>query len=77
MCDEQRDGVVIMIMTTTMTLTQSCTRVGWTHGSGWVTILPDFIGSAFRDFLFLLIISRFLNRYESSNTTFGLTFFRN
>ena len=46
-------------------------------GSGRVTILPDFggsgrVGSALRIFNFLLIISWYLNRYESSNTTFGL-----
>ena len=45
-------------------------------GSGRVTILPDFGGSgqvSTSDFLvFLLIIFWYLNRYESSNTTFGL-----
>ena len=45
-------------------------------GSGRVTILPDFGGSgrvSTLDLLaFLLIISWYLNRYESSNTTFGL-----
>ena len=43
---------------------------------GRVTILPDFGGSgrvSTSDFLvFLLIISWYLNRYESSNTAFGL-----
>ena len=58
---------------------QSCPRIGWTRGSGRVgsgrvTILPDFGGSGqhFGFFSFLLIISWYLNRYESSNTTFGL-----
>ena len=46
-------------------------------GSGRVTILPNFggsgrVGSALRIFSFLLIISWYLNPYESSNTTFGL-----
>ena len=46
-------------------------------GSGRVTILPDFggsgrVGSALRILKFLLIISCYLNRYESSNTAFGL-----
>ena len=43
-------------------------------GSGRVTILPDFGGSGqhFGFYSFLLIISWYLNRYESSNTTFGL-----
>ena len=50
-------------------------------GSGRVTILPDFVGSGrvgsgrvrTSDFLaFLLIISWYLNRYESLNTKFGL-----
>ena len=43
-------------------------------GSGRVTILPDFGGSGqhFGFFSFLLIISWYLNRCESSNTTFGL-----
>ena len=46
-------------------------------GSGWVTILPDFgglgrVGSALKNFQFLLIISGFLNRYEFSNSKFGL-----
>ena len=46
-------------------------------GSDRVTILPDFggsgrVGSALRIFSFLLIIFWYLNRYESSNTTFGL-----
>ena len=43
-------------------------------GSGWVTILPELggSGSALRIFQFLLIIFWCLNRYESSNTTFGL-----
>ena len=52
-------------------------RVG--VGSGRVTILPDFGGSGrvgsgqhFGFFSFLLIISWYLNRYESSNTIFGL-----
>ena len=44
-------------------------------GSGRVTILPDFGGSGrvstLDFFSFLLIISWYLNRYESSNTTFG------
>ena len=42
--------------------------------SGRVTILPDFGGSGqhFGFFSFLLIISWYLNRYESSNTAFGL-----
>ena len=26
-------------------MAQSCLRVGWTRGSGWVTISPDFPGS--------------------------------
>ena len=66
---------------------QSCPRVGWTRGSGRVgsgrvgsgrvTILPDFggsgrVGSALRIFSSLLIISWYLNRCESLNTTFGL-----
>ena len=65
-------------MTTT---TQSCPRVGWTRGSGRVrsgrvTILPDFGGSGrsgqhFGFFSFLLIISWYLNRRESSNSTLG------
>ena len=46
-------------------------------GSGRVTILPDFggsgrVGSALRFFSISLIISWYLNRCESSNTTFGL-----
>ena len=42
-------------------------------GSGRVTILPDFGGSGQPSgiFSFLLIISWYLNRYESSKTTFG------
>ena len=49
-------------------------------GPGRVTILPDFggsglVGSALRIFSFLLIISWYLNRYDSSNTTFGLIAF--
>ena len=43
-------------------------------GSGRVTILPDFVGSG-QHFGFsscLLIIPWYLNRYESSNTVFGL-----
>ena len=53
---------------------QSCPRVGWTRGSGRVTVLQDFGGSGqhFEFFSFLLIISWYLNRCESSNTTFGL-----
>ena len=48
--------------------------VGWTRGSGWVMILPDFGGSGqhFEFFSFFLIISWYLNQYEPSNTTFGL-----
>ena len=48
-------------------------------GSDRVTILPDFGGSGRVESAvristsdFLLIISWYLNRYESSNTTFGL-----
>ena len=49
-------------------------------GSGRVTILPNFggsgrVGSALRIYYFLLIISWYLNRYEFSNTTFGLIAF--
>ena len=33
------------------------------------------VGSAFQVFSFLLIISRFLNRYESSNTAFRFIVF--
>ena len=47
-------------------------------GSGRVTILPDFGGSGrvgsgqhFGIISFLLIIFWYLNRYDSSNTTFG------
>ena len=52
---------------------QSCPRVGWTRGSGRVTILPDFGGSGqhFGFISFSLIISLYLNRYEPSNTAFG------
>ena len=65
-------------------LPQSCPRVGWTRGSGRVGSGRvgsghDFAGfwrvgsgQHFGFFSFLLIISWFLNRYESSNTTFGL-----
>ena len=55
-------------------VSQSCPRVGWTRGSGRVTILPDFGGSGqhFGFFSFLLVISWYLNRYEFSNITFGL-----
>ena len=62
---------------------QSCKRVGWTHGMGWVgsgrvRILPDRMlagrfqgqGRVVQHFGFL-IISWYLNRYESSNTAFG------
>ena len=60
---------------------QSCPRVGWTRGSGRVG--SGRVGSRFwrilagrvstSDFFsFSLIISWYLNRYESSNTTFGL-----
>ena len=59
--------------------TQSCPRVGCTLGSGRVTIWPDFGGSGrvgsgqhFRFLSFSLIISWYLNRYESSNTAFEL-----
>ena len=43
-------------------------------GSSRVTILSNFGGSGqhFGFYSFLLIISRFMNAYESSNTTFGL-----
>ena len=43
-------------------------------GSGRVTILPDFGGSGQHiGFIsFLLIISWYPNRYDSSNITFGL-----
>ena len=46
----------------------------WTRGSSRVTILPDFGGSGqhFAFFSLLLNNSWHLNRYESSNTTFGL-----
>ena len=53
-------------------------RVGWTRGSGRVMILLDFGGSGwhFEFFSFLLIIiSWFLNRYESSNNAFRLIVF--
>ena len=53
-------------------------------GSGRVTILPDFggsgrVGSELRVFKFFLqIIPWYLNRYESSNTSFELIdFLRN
>ena len=54
---------------------QSCPRVGWTRGSGRVTIWPDFGGSGrvrTSEFLvYLLVInSGFLNPCESSNTAF-------
>ena len=56
-------------------LTQSCPRVGWTRGSGRVgsrfcRILAGRVGSGqhFGFFSFLLIISWYLNRCESSNT---------
>ena len=52
---------------------------GWDGPAGWVrsdrvTIFPDFGGSGqhFGFFSFPLIISWYLNRYESSNNTFGL-----
>ena len=58
---------------------QSCPRVGWTRGSGRVgsrfcRILAGRVGSGqhFGFFSFLLIISWYLNRCESSNTTLGL-----
>ena len=48
-------------------------------GSGRITILPDFGGSGrvgsgqhFGFLSFLLIIFWYLNRFESSNTAFGL-----
>ena len=43
-------------------------------GSRFCRILAGRVGSGqhFRFFSFLLIISWYLNRYESSNTTFGL-----
>ena len=51
-------------------------------GSGWVglgrvgsrfrRILAGRVGSALRIFYFLLVVSWYLNRYESSNITFGL-----
>ena len=46
---------------------------GWVR-SGRVTILPDFGGSGqhFGFISFLLITSWYMNRYESSNITFGL-----
>ena len=46
-------------------------------GSGRATIFPDFAGSGqqFGFLSFLLIISWFLNRYESSNTTFRIIVF--
>ena len=62
---------------------QSCPRVGWTRGSGRVgsgrvgsrfcRILAGRVrsGQHFGFISFLLIISWYLNRYESSNTTFG------
>ena len=54
-------------------LNKSCPRVGWTRGSGRVGILPDFVGSgrvSTSDFQVFYLL--FLNRYESSNTAFGL-----
>ena len=62
-------------------LGQSFPRVGWTRRSGRVGSGHDFAGFwrvgssrvSTSDFsVFLLIISWYLNRYESSNTTFGL-----
>ena len=55
-------------------VTADCPQVGWTRGSGRVTILPDFVGSGqhFGFISFLLIISWYMNRYESSNTKFEL-----
>ena len=64
-------------------LFQSCPRVGWTRGSGRVgsghdyagfCLLAGRVGSGqhFGFFSFLLITSWYLNRYESSNTTFGV-----
>ena len=57
---------------------QSCPRFGWTRGSGRVGSGHDFAGfrrvgsgQHFGFFSFLLIISWYLNRYESSNTIFG------
>ena len=41
-------------------------------GSRFCRILAGRVGSALRIFNFLLIISWYLNRYESSNSTFGL-----
>ena len=58
---------------------QSCPRVGWTRGSGRVGSGHDLAGfwrvgsgQHFGFLSFLLIISRYLNRCESSNTTLGL-----
>ena len=65
-------------------ISQSCPRVGWTRGSGRVgsgrvgsrfcRILAGRVGSGqhFGFFSFLLIISRYLDPYESSNITYGL-----
>ena len=58
---------------------QSCPRVGWTRRSGRVGSGPDFAGfcrvgsgQRFGFLCFSLIISWYLNRYETSNTAFGL-----
>ena len=50
-------------------------------GSGRVTILPDFggsgrVGSALRIFKFFTEYFWYLNRFESSNTAFGLIDFQ-
>ena len=70
---------VCNIHVTIMFPDQSCLRVGWTRGSGRVGSGHDFVGFCrvgsgqhFGFFSFLLIISWYLNRCESSNTTFGL-----
>ena len=58
-------------------LPHSCPRVGWTCGSGRVTVLPDFGGSGqhLGFFSFVMNICRCLNQYESLNTTFELIVF--
>ena len=65
--------VVVIVVDSELSTGRMDPRVG----SGRVTILPDFGGSGrvvqhFGFFSFLLIISWYLNRCESSNTTFGL-----
>ena len=58
---------------------QSCPRVGWIRGSGRVGLGHGFcrnlagrVGSTSDFSVFSLNIYWCLNRYESSNTTFGL-----